>query len=338
MPRLSIIVPCYNVEDYLSRCMDSLLNQTLRDIEIILVDDGSSDKCPFLCDEYAVRDKRVKVIHKTNAGLGYARNSGLEIATGEYVAFVDSDDFVDFYMYETLYNEALVSNADVVFCNFNTERPQGVWNESNEVVVREEWTGNSVKNFMLDMVASTPHIRYERRFQMSVWHGVYRKEIIDRNIIRFHSEREVSSEDFPFQMEFLLRAKKVVFIPQTFYYYCQNKSSLTHTFNPDSFRRIRNLYHIMCEQLCDIEGAQVRLDRFYIGYVRKQIMLMVKADYSDSMNMLSLVMDDKVWKDIKRRFPMKELPIYSKCVLFMILRKQKFILLFIVKMMIMIKK
>ena len=94
MPKLSIIVPVYKVERYIERCISSLRNQTLTDIEIILVDDGSPDLCPQLCDEYAQKDSRIKVIHKANAGLGYARNSGLEIATGEYVAFVDSDDWL----------------------------------------------------------------------------------------------------------------------------------------------------------------------------------------------------------------------------------------------------
>ena len=106
MPKISIIVPIYNVEKYLDRCMQSLLNQTLTDIEIIMVDDGSPDRCPQMCDEYAKKDSRIKVIHKSNAGLGYARNSGLEIATGEYVAFVDSDDYVYTQIYESLYVSA----------------------------------------------------------------------------------------------------------------------------------------------------------------------------------------------------------------------------------------
>ena len=93
--KISIIVPIYNVEKYLDRCMVSLLNQTLKDIEIIMVDDGSPDNCPQMCDEYAKKDNRVKVVHKENGGLGYARNSGLDVAMGEYVAFVDSDDYLD---------------------------------------------------------------------------------------------------------------------------------------------------------------------------------------------------------------------------------------------------
>ena len=121
MPKISIIVPVYNVEQYINRCIDSLLGQTLKDIEIILVDDGSPDQCPQICDEYARKDSRIKVIHKKNNGLGYARNSGLELATGEYIAFVDSDDYVNINMYEKLYNETINNNFDIVYCGFIVE-------------------------------------------------------------------------------------------------------------------------------------------------------------------------------------------------------------------------
>lgn len=118
MPKVSIIVPIYNVEKYLDRCMQTLLNQTLKDIEIILVDDGSPDHCPQMSDEYAKNDPRVKVVHKNNGGLGYARNSGLDVATGEYVAFVDSDDFTSVEAYDTLYKVAKEQNADIVYAGF----------------------------------------------------------------------------------------------------------------------------------------------------------------------------------------------------------------------------
>ena len=100
--KLSIIVPVYNVEQYLDECIQSLLNQTLKNIEIILVDDGSPDNSPQMCDEYAKQDSRIKVIHKVNRGLGYARNSGLEISQGEYVTFIDSDDYIDLKAYKTV--------------------------------------------------------------------------------------------------------------------------------------------------------------------------------------------------------------------------------------------
>ena len=106
IPKVSVIVPIYNVEHYFMRCIESLIHQSLKDIEIIFVDDESPDNCPKICDEYAKEYANIKVIHKKNQGLGMARNSGLEIATGEYVAFLDSDDFVDTAMYEALYRKA----------------------------------------------------------------------------------------------------------------------------------------------------------------------------------------------------------------------------------------
>ena len=105
MAKVSVIIPIYKVEKYLSRCLDSVVNQTLDDIEIVLVDDGSPDSCPEICDRYAKKDSRIKVIHKKNEGLGYARNSGMLIATGEYIAFLDSDDYVSKDMYEKVYSE-----------------------------------------------------------------------------------------------------------------------------------------------------------------------------------------------------------------------------------------
>lgn len=113
IPKVSIIVPVYNVEKYFDRCINSLINQTLREIEIILVDDESPDNCPEMCDKYAKKDSRIKVIHKKNGGLGFARNSGLDIAAGEYFAFVDSDDYVDLDFYEKLYTAAKNGDYDL---------------------------------------------------------------------------------------------------------------------------------------------------------------------------------------------------------------------------------
>lgn len=130
MPKVSIIVPVYNVEKYLDRCMQSLLNQTLSDIEIIMVDDGSPDRCPQMCDEYAAKDRRVRVIHKENGGLGLARNTGLDAATGEYVAFVDSDDFTSVEAYENLLKRlkktVQILSMRVLICRTLMERKANV--------------------------------------------------------------------------------------------------------------------------------------------------------------------------------------------------------------------
>lgn len=111
---ISVIVPVFKVEKFLSKCIESILNQTYTDIEVILVDDGSPDKCGEICDLYAQRDKRVKVIHKENGGQASARNAGLEIATGDYISFIDSDDWIDKDMYEELLRVAKSTDADIV--------------------------------------------------------------------------------------------------------------------------------------------------------------------------------------------------------------------------------
>ena len=112
--KLSIVVPVYNVEQYLHQCIDSILHQTFQDFELILVDDGSPDDCPKICDEYAKNDSRIKVIHKTNGGLSSARNAGLQIARGEYISFIDSDDFLDPITYTHVFSIFNKENVDVV--------------------------------------------------------------------------------------------------------------------------------------------------------------------------------------------------------------------------------
>ena len=143
MVKVSIIVPIYNVEKYLDRCMQSLLNQSLNDIEIIMVDDGSPDGCSQMCDEYVKKDPRIKVVHKKNEGLGYARNSGLEVAVGEYVAFVDSDDYVREDMYSLLWQVADKTNAEIIECEL-----EKVWTKKKErIILPESYT--DIKDYML---------------------------------------------------------------------------------------------------------------------------------------------------------------------------------------------
>ena len=120
-PLISIIIPVYGVEEYLNQCLESVVNQTYANLEIILVDDGSKDNCPAMCDGWANKDSRIKVVHKENGGLSSARNAGLDIFTGEYVAFVDSDDYIAQDMYELLYSRAKEGNYDIVDCGYYSE-------------------------------------------------------------------------------------------------------------------------------------------------------------------------------------------------------------------------
>ena len=324
-PKVSIIVPIYNVEKYLNRCIQSLLGQTLKEIEIILVDDGSPDKCPSMCEEYAKVDSRIKVIHKQNEGLGLARNSGLEIATGEYVAFVDSDDYVELTMYEDLFHEAMTSNADVVFAGFKTETQPGIWKDSNEVLQRMEWNGEEVKEFMLDMIACAPYVKLERKYQMSVWHSIYRSSVIQNNNLRFPSEREVVSEDIPFQVDFLQCIKKVVYLPKSYYYYCLNGTSLTASFKPEKFVKYKTLFELLSEK---VGGGkqQERVDRFFIGYSRSHLTHLIQSKIPNKRDWLKTDLNDDIWRILSLRYSPSKLSIYSRIFYYLIIKKRSILL------------
>ena len=227
MKKVSIIVPVYKVENVLERCIKSLINQTLKEIEIILVDDKSPDKSPKICDEYAKKDSRIKVIHKEhNEGAGYARNSGLRIATGEYIGFVDSDDYISKDYYEKLYNRAKKYSAEIAYANVKVVDNNGKMSDTtnNNIPFKE----NYVNADKVLLAILNPNIR--ERLSPSVWRAIYKSKIIKNNNILFFSEREIFSEDTIFNVEFLNDSTKATFVKDTYYYFCINENSLSREY------------------------------------------------------------------------------------------------------------
>ena len=212
MPSLSIIVPVYKVEKYLRKCVDSILAQTFRDFELILVDDGSPDNCGAICDEYATKDDRVKVLHKENGGLSDARNKGLSVATGEYVGFVDSDDYIENDMYETLVNNIKKYDADVSICGF--------YNcfSGNKYPLCES------KEFMvLNNVQALRTAMEGLKFSVTAWDKIYRKDMFEK--ITFPEGR--LAEDAAVIPSILANAKTVVATTEPKYNYVHRKQSIT---------------------------------------------------------------------------------------------------------------
>ncbi len=264
-PLLSVIIPIYKVEKYLDRCINSVVRQTYNNIEIILVDDGSPDNCPKMCDSWAEKDSRIKVIHKQNAGLGFARNSGLEIATGDYIAFIDSDDYVDLDMYETLISKSLKHNADIVYCGCHWGISENKFKDINDfpnprVFEKRELLNLSLK--YIDGVAKRP-------LMMSVWHSVYKRSVL---AVEFYSERECNSEDLHFQLSAILQANQVAYIPQAFYYYCFNATSLSHSFRFEKVNKDKLLMSYILE-LYRQHGYDIDriLYRFYFGRMKSWV-------------------------------------------------------------------
>ena len=235
---VSIIIPVYNVEKYLDRCIQSVFQQSYKKLEIILIDDGSPDSCPRLCDIYGKNDKRVKVLHKKNEGLGLARNSGLALATGKYVLFIDSDDYLSEKMVEKLVYQAELMNADIVYCGYFYETSNHKWIEVRDFEKEQTFKGNDIDAVSLAFITNQNKLKV--RLQRTVWHALYSKALIDDENIRFPSERQIPSEDLIFQSRISKFANIISFIPDCLYYYCLNNNSITMNFKKDRYLKLVN--------------------------------------------------------------------------------------------------
>ena len=326
IPKISIIVPIYNVEKYLPRCITSLQNQTFSDIEIILVDDESPDNCPQLCDSYIQKDKRIKVIHKKNGGLGFARNSGLDIAKGEYIMFVDSDDTIECDSCERLYNAAKKYNADIVTGNFNREIMPGKWQKEEPFEGIQVLEGNQIHQYILDMIASAPHCKAERLYPVSICITCIRRSLIEKSKIRFKSEREVLSEDTIFKVTLLKQTKTLVRIPYAFYRYYINNASLSHSFDVNKFLKLKNLYfELKGLFINDDEEANLRIDRFIISDARMHFLRLVSSNNKNKISQISTMMKDDIWNYVKEYKP-SFYPIYQRIFYLLIILKKPILL------------
>lgn len=323
-PKVSIVVPCWGVEKYLNQCVESLINQTLKDIEIILVDDESPDNVPQMCDDWSNRDKRIRVIHKKNAGLGMACNSGLEIAKGEYVAFCDSDDWVDLNMYEVLYKTAIDNDCDAVFSGLKDVREDGSLIKKR-IRVNENKIYSSIEldNMFLDMIASAPNKKSERSYEASAKVVLYKSQIIKDNNLSFVSERVIASEDQIFNLNFIAHSQKVCIIADAFYNYRINTSSISRGVNLKRFYAIKGSYnHIVseCKRLKISGDYTTRAQRALIGAARVYIcqILNSKIDNEQKNNAVELVCQDPIWRTVWENYPLKTMPVpqrfFSYCI------------------------
>ena len=172
MCKVSVIVPIYNAEKYLSDCIDSIIAQTHKNLEIILVDDGSPDNCPAICDEYAKKDDRIKVIHKQNGGVSSARNTGLDIMTGDYVVFIDSDDIVNVHYIEYLLDICIANDADISYCGYST------FKESNNVNINS--IPNDDKNILVFENSEGLKNYFSGWIYPMMWNKLYKRKCFEK--------------------------------------------------------------------------------------------------------------------------------------------------------------
>lgn len=213
MPKVSVIVPVYNVEKYLAECMDSILAQTLQDIEVICVDDGSTDSSPAIVDAYAAKDGRVRVIHKKNAGYGAAMNAGMDAAVGEYIGIVESDDCILPEMYETLYSHASAHMLDVV------KSDAFYWLSAHDYKSRIH--RKYLDNYY-DRVLDEKERTVFFDFFMNTWTGLYRRKFLEEFAIRHNETSGASYQDNGFWFQTLSFCRNAMWLNQAFYLYRQD--------------------------------------------------------------------------------------------------------------------
>ena len=250
--RVSIVVPVFNVARYLDRCLESLVGQSYEDIEIILVDDGSTDECPAKCDEWAGKDPRIRVIHQDNAGIGLARNSGMKVASGDAVCFVDSDDYVDVDLVEKAVSKMITVDADVVVYGFKIIGPRGLVVKADRPPLIERLSPNEVvvRDFLPQLMGDPPG---PRCLIASACAMLLNMRVIRDSGWEFVSERSIISEDYYSALKLYSLVDSVSTIEETPYCYCMNEGSTTHRFRIDRFAENDHFY-LKCLEACEEEG------------------------------------------------------------------------------------
>lgn len=235
--KVSIIIPIYNAEKYLEQCIASAVNQTLKETEIVLIDDGSKDGSAEICKKFVEADSRVSYYYKENEGLAAARQDGIERSSGEYIGFIDSDDWIEPDMYEKMYNAATENSADVVLCNcFEYDEakrrmgiPGGVYNEQQ------------IKDFVLPRTLITVNETGHRsNIRWANWIRIYKRSTIDENNLAF-DRRFRRSQDLPFTFDVMLYAKNFVYLDEFLYHNRQDAGSLSRGYTKNMWKVIRPL-------------------------------------------------------------------------------------------------
>ena len=235
MAKISIDVPVYNVEKYLKKCIESIINQSLQDIEIICVNDGSTDSSLEILNDFASKDKRVVVINKTNSGYGHTMNMGLNTATGEYIGIIESDDFADLSMFEELYKLAKENDADIV---------KGDWYNywSKNDFARKNNRISSAKAFKL---TNSQKDKSLLRINPSVWSAIYKREFLNKNNIRFLETPGASYQDLAFSFKVFALAQRVILTDKAYLYYRQD--------NINSSVKSKTKIYCVCDEFDEID-------------------------------------------------------------------------------------
>jgi glycosyltransferase involved in cell wall biosynthesis len=309
-PMVSIIVPVYKVEKYLPRCLDSILAQTFIDFECILVDDGSPDNCPAICNEYAKKDSRINIIHKENGGQSDARNAGIEIAKGNYISFIDSDDFVTQNYLEYLYGLITKQDADISCCNYLPIRKDGIIIKSkNSLTKNKVYNKENFKEMFSVILYEENTVVYD-----SVWAKLYKKKLFAD--IRFPNGKLF--EDVRIIPQLLQKAEKIIFGKEKHYFYQIHQNSTTfQKFSEKNYDFI-NAIEEMCQFIeNNYNGLEKACTRRFTSAIIRVLRQMIEAKDFDKKEANSL--RKKILQNGKALFFDKKVPKRDKFAIFTLL-------------------
>lgn len=318
---ISVIIPVYNVEKYLKRCLDSIIKQTYKKLEIILVDDGSTDNSGKICDEYAKKDERIIVIHKANGGLSDARNKGIEIAKGKYIGFVDSDDWISDKMYETLYSNAIKYDADISCCEFIRTK------DFNEKVDEKKYD-NIKKAYNQDEYIKIFFKIGTQQCVYYAWNKLYKRDIIQNNLYPIG----LTSEDVQGTFKTLIKSNKIVSVNYPYYYYFINDNSITgKKFAEKDFDLLQiwdNVVAICKENKPEyLEMAILNRNRIDYTLLMRMAMQLSNKEIRDKYKEEILKLTTNLKKN-RQQLLKSQIPISRKITIFMICKNYKLFVTF----------
>lgn len=253
LPKISVIIPVYNVEKYLHRCVESILNQTFQDFEIILIDDGSKDNSGQICDDFAQKDKRIKVIHKKNARVSAARNDGIKLAKGKYVSFIDSDDWIEPEMYQVMFNKAEELILDFIMCDYK-KKSNNYEDKRTQPIRSGYYSKDDIKNELYQCLIMFEDIEFPPT--ISNWVCLFNLEFLQKNDLYYDADIHYC-EDSIFGSKVLYHATNFYYLKGHHYYnYFYNPNSTTNTYNEKKW----NSYLKINERMEKYFGKSVEFD------------------------------------------------------------------------------
>lgn len=318
---MSVIIPVYNTETYIKTCLDSVLNQSLRPKEIILIDDGSTDSSSIICDQYSVNYEEIKVVHKKNAGLGMARNTGIENSNCEYVMFIDSDDFIKKDMIKILYEASENEKYDLIKSGFIRTDLNGVsLNNERRYEFNEVYNHTQIKEDLIPrMLGSLPSLHDS--FEMGVTCSLLRRSIIINNHILFPSERELISEDLVFNLSFMPMIQNVKVLSYCGYMYRTNPNSLTVKLRENRFELTKNLSKLVESKILDLHlenQSDLRWKKTFFIYLWMCIKQEKGQKYNESKARLNKISVDDYVKKFISNYPVNSLGAKQRILIYLI--------------------